>query len=167
MEEEDVRYPVICKPKVVPLHTKIVDLPIEFRYFLNEFHDIVVDELPRELPPKKSINHRIDFIVGTSLLNKAAYRMTPKENEEVRKQVQKLLDKGLIRESLSLCVVPTILSPNKRGEWRMCTNSREINKITICYGFPFPWMDDMIDCLGGATYFSKFDLKSGYHQKLD
>ena len=63
--------------------------------------------------------------------NKAAYRMTPTENGEIRKQVQQLLDKGLIRESLIPCTVPTRLSPRKDGGWRMCTDSREINKITI------------------------------------
>jgi hypothetical protein len=92
------------------------------------------------------------------------YRLTLQENEEVKRQVQDLLDKGLVKESLSPCVVPTVLSSKKDRGWRMCTDSRAINKITIRYRFPFPRMDDLMDYLSGAKYFSKIDLKSGYHQ---
>ena len=57
--------------------------------------------------------------------------MTPKENEEIKNQIQEQLDKGMIKEILIPYVVPTILSPKKDGGWRMCTDSIDINKITI------------------------------------
>jgi hypothetical protein len=131
---------------------------------LEEFADIVVDKLPCSLPPIRSISHHIDLIPGASLPSKAAYRLTPQENEEVKRQVQDLMDKGLIQESLSPYVAPIVLIPKKYGGWRMCTDSRAINKITIRYIFPLPRMDDLMDFLGGARFFSKVDLKSGYHQ---
>eukprot|EP00253_Pinus_taeda_P033278 PITA_33278 len=165
VENSEMNFAVVRRTRTVLLHTEITDFPVEIQQMLEEFTDIVVDDLPDKLPPKRSISHHIDFIPGASLPNKAAYRMSPKDNEEIRKQVQELLDKGLIRESLSLCAVPIVLAPKKGGEWRMCTDSRAINKITIRYRFPLPRMDDMMDCLSGAAYFSKIDLKSGYHQK--
>lgn len=131
---------------------------------LSDYNDIIVDDLPDDLPHVRGINHHIYFILGETLPNKVAYRMNPTENEEIRKQVQELLDKGLIRESLSPCVVATMLSPRKDGGWRMCIDSREINKITIGYRFHLPRIEDLTDFLSGAKYFTKMDLKCGYHQ---
>ena len=82
-----------------------------------------MDELPNVLPPVRSISHHIDLIPDASLPNKEAYRLTPQENEEIKHQVQELLDKGLVKESLSPCAVPNVLSPKKDGGWCMCTDS--------------------------------------------
>ena len=60
-------------------------LPVEIQDVLSEFRDIIVDDLPNELPPITNISHHMDFIPGVSLRNKDSYRMTPQENEEIRK----------------------------------------------------------------------------------
>jgi hypothetical protein len=153
----------LWKPKIVLTSTRVDDLPEEVQKLLEEFADIVVDELPRSLPSIRSVSHHIDLIPGASLPIKETYRLMPQENEEVKRQVHDLMDKGLVRESLSPCIVSTVLSPKKDGGWRMCTDSRAINKTTIRYRFPLPRMDDLMDFLSGAKLFSKIDLKIGYH----
>jgi hypothetical protein len=114
-KKEDPQFFVVRKPRIVLTSTRVDDLLDEIQELLEEFADIVVDELPHSFPPMRSVSHHIDLIPGASFSNKSAYRLTPQENEEVKRQVQELLDKGLVRESLSPCVFPTVLSSKKDG----------------------------------------------------
>ncbi|XP_060184361.1 uncharacterized protein LOC132614030 [Lycium barbarum] len=93
-----------------------------------------------------------------------AYRSNPEETKEVQRQVHELLKKELLKESRSQCAIPVILVPKKDGTWRMCIDSRVINKIAVKYRHLIPRLDDMLDELCGSTMFSKIDLRSGYHQ---
>ena len=74
--------------------------------------------MPPGLPPIQGIEHQIDLIPDASLPNRAPYRKNPEETKEIMRQVQELLDKGYISESLSPCAVPIILVPKKDGTSR-------------------------------------------------
>ena len=77
------------------------------------------------------ISHQIDLIPRSSLPNKAPHIMTPAENEELNRQVHELLERGLIKDIPSPCELLVVLELNRGGEWRMCIDSRDINRITI------------------------------------
>jgi hypothetical protein len=85
--------------------------------------------VPPGLPPIRGIEHQIDLIPRASLPNRAPYRMNPEETKEIQRQVQELLDKGYVRESLSPCSIPILLVPKKDGSWRMCVDCRAINNV--------------------------------------
>nr|GEX65065.1 reverse transcriptase domain-containing protein [Tanacetum cinerariifolium] len=143
---------------VVPL------IPDLVQPLLSQFQDVFSDDIPTGLPLMRDIQHCIEIISGSTIPNKPAYRMHPKEFEELQKQVTELLEKGLIRESMSPCAVPALLVPKHGGTFHTCIDSRAVNKIIVKYRFPIPRFDDLIDQLHGARIFSKTNLRSEYHQ---
>ncbi|KAK1595948.1 hypothetical protein QYE76_059195 [Lolium multiflorum] len=158
-----IHYVLICKGLSSETND-LTNIPSSLLSLLKEFQDVFPDELPHGLPPLRGIEHRIDLIPGAPLPNRAAYRTNPEDTKEIQRQIQDLLAKGYVRESLSPCAVPVILVPKPDETQRMCMDCRPINAITVRYRHPIPRLDDMLDELSGATIFSKIDLRSGYHQ---
>ena len=128
----------------------------------STFSDVAPKELPNKLPPLRSIQHAINLVLRSQLPNLLAYHMNPSEHVKLKKQVDALLSKGFIRENLSPCVVPTLLTP-KNETFGICVDSSVINKIIVKYRLSIPQLDDMLDVMADSTIFSKIDLKSGYH----
>ena len=130
---------------------------IEDIVVVNEFLDIFPDELPG-LPPDREIEFTIDLAPGTEPVSNAPYRMAPVEMKELAAQLQDLLDKGVIRPSVSPWGAPVLFVKKKDGSVRLCIDYRELNKLTIKNKYPLPRIDDLFDQLKGAVYFSKIDL---------
>ncbi|KAI3739234.1 hypothetical protein L2E82_29633 [Cichorium intybus] len=130
---------------------------------VNEFPKVFPDDLPG-LPPIRQVEFRIDLVPGASPIARAPYRLAPTEMREVMSQLEELLDKGFIRPSSSPWGAPVLFVKKKDGTMRMCIDYRELNKVTIKNRYPLPRINDLFDQLQGASYFSKIDLRSGYHQ---
>ncbi|GKV49088.1 hypothetical protein SLEP1_g55857 [Rubroshorea leprosula] len=124
-------------------------LPSVVKSLLQDFKDVFPDDFPNGLPPVRGIEHQIDFIPGATIPNRLAYRSNPNETKELQRQVEELMKKGHVRESISPCAVPVLLVPKKDGTWRMCVDCHAFNKITVKYRHPIPRLDDMLDELHG------------------
>ncbi|XP_020702760.1 uncharacterized protein LOC110114275, partial [Dendrobium catenatum] len=138
--------------------------PDTVKELLKKYADLGPIELPAELPPLRNIQHNIDLIPGSTIPNLPHYRLCPKEQKILQQIVEELLEKQLIQHSLSPCAVPALLVPKKDGSWRMCVDSRAVNKITVKFRFPMQRIEEMLERLAGSQIFSKLDLRSGYHQ---
>ena len=111
-----------------------------------------------------SYEFSIDLLRGTAPISKAPYPMAPTELEELKEQLQELLDKGFIRPTASPWGAPVLCMKNKDETMRLCIAYRELNRVIVRNKYPYSYIDDLFDQLQGAQVFSKIDLHFGYHQ---
>lgn len=129
---------------------------------VQEFEDVF--SALKELPPPRSNPFTINLEPGAKPIEKAPYRMALVELAELKKQLEDLMEKGFIRPSSSPWGAPVLFVKKKEGSMRLCIDYRGINNITIKDKYPLPRIDELLDQLRGASWFSKIDLASGYHQ---
>nr|KYP69310.1 Transposon Ty3-G Gag-Pol polyprotein [Cajanus cajan] len=130
---------------------------------VKEYAEVFPDEVPG-LPPVREMEFSIDLVPSAGPVSVAPYRMAPAELAELKDQLEDLLEKQLVRPSVSPWGAPVLLVKKKDGGSRLCVDYRQLNKLTIKNKYPLPRIDDLMDQLRGASVFSKIDLRSGYHQ---
>jgi len=131
---------------------------------LSEYSDRFPPDLPKRLPPQRDVDHRIELVPGSTPPCLATYRMSPTELDELKRQIDDLESKHILRPSKSPFGAPVLLTKKKDGTWRFCVDYRALNAITVKNKYPLPRVDELFDRLHGARYFSKLDLRSGYWQ---
>lgn len=131
---------------------------------LNEFSDVVSDELPTDLPPSRSLVHRIILQEPNKIAYRRQYKLSHAELEELTRQVSQLMRQGFIRPSASPFNSPVLFVKKKDGSLRLCIDYRALNENTIKDKFPIPDIERLTTDLGTANVYSKLDLMSGYYQ---
>lgn len=116
------------------------------------------------MPPHRPFDHQIPLVPAAIPVHKKPYRYAPTQKDELERQVKDMLARGVIQPSHSPYASPVILVKKKDGGWRMCVDYRYLNALTVKNKYPLPIVEELLDELAGAKYFTKLDLRSGYHQ---
>ena len=130
---------------------------------LGGLRRILRQELPDKLPPKRAVEHSIDTNQAAPT-NRAAYSLSQVQLLEQRRQILELMNKGLIRPSSSPWGSPVLFVKKSDNTWRMCVDYRALNSVTVKNTYPLPKIQECLDQLGTARYFTKLDCLSGYWQ---
>jgi hypothetical protein len=143
--------------------TETPSIPQDLQSIL--FKHQVFCSIPQGFPPYHGVHdHSIPLVPGSLPPNIHPYRHQFSQNNEIEKMVLELLNAGVIRPSSSPYSSHVVMVMKKEGSWCMCNDFRALKKLTIKEKFPIPVIDDLLDELSGAQFFTKLDLRSGYHQ---
>jgi len=116
------------------------------------------------IPPPTRETFHIKLRKEGKIPNYRPWRTSAFEDEELRRQIEVAIGKGWISPSTSEFALPVLFVPKKDGKLRMCIDYRGLNATTIKDRYPIPNIEDLLDKLTGASWFTKLDMASGYHQ---
>ena len=114
-----------------------------------EYVDVFPDELPG-LPPHRDVDFGIKLHPGTTTISMTPHRMAPVELQELRVQLQGLLDKGFIRPSTSPWGASVLVAKKRSKTLRLCIGYKQMNRVTIKNRYPLPRIDNLFDQLRGV-----------------
>lgn len=118
-------------------------------------------ENPTTLPPYRTCDHKITLLPNSKPVNLRPYRYSYFQKIELEKFIEELLKASRIQPSTSPYASPALLVKKKDGSWRLCVDYRQLNAQTVKNKYPIPLIDELLDELHGARFFSKVDLRSG------
>jgi hypothetical protein len=127
-------------------------------------HQQVFEAIPPGRQPDSGLEHTIELEEGAKPMITHPYRHPRRFKDEIEKAIKELLVMGHIKLSSNPFASSVVLVLKKDGTMRMCIDYRALNKKTIKNQYPIPHIDELMDELHGAVFFSKIDLHSGYHQ---
>lgn len=140
----------------------IETIPVEIKQVLQEYSGCFLT--PTGLPPHRPYDHHITLLPGVQPVNVKPYRYSPQQKNEIERQIKEMLQQGIIQYSHSPFASPVLLVRKKDGTSRFCVDYRHPNAVTVKDRYPMPVVDELLDELAGSTFFTKLDLRSGYHQ---
>ncbi|KAI3473421.1 hypothetical protein Pfo_031023, partial [Paulownia fortunei] len=132
----------LCTLKFNEIEEASGPIPEVVKGLLREFENVMPDELPRKLLPKRTVDHEIELVPGTKPLARAPYRMSHPELVELRKQLKEILECRIIKLAKSPYGAPVLFQKKADGSLRMCCDYQALNKITVKNKYPIPLVAD-------------------------
>jgi hypothetical protein len=145
-----------------PIQFEQLDVPPAMKALLSEFASVFAP--PVGMPPSRECDHTIPLVHGATPVKICPYRYPPAIKDEIEHQISEMLQASIVHHSSSQFSSPVLMVKKKDNSWRFCVDFRHLNALTVKSIFPVPVIEELLDELGQASWFTSLDLTAGYHQ---